>query len=376
MAAIQSVTQQLNESVQAWAVRLNAFLSSLGACSLQDFDLTRRENRSTLQLVAAVTYQSPGSVLAGATAFVGNGTTSGEALANTFLAANPTYRVLFMRDVSNPHRRSLNDDAVLLVYSLSVLSNCAQGECSIMIVEPVADIAPGDTGVAFLVTAAGTSTTSLMVENRSALTWPAGGRGYAAPILGSCTWAGVASCCVASSTSTTTSTSSSSTTSSTSSSTSTSSSSTTSSTSSSTSTSSSSSSTAPPAGPSDITSVVSLDLGYNILVPNQASAEVSFELLTPMAGETVTVFPDEPPGFPGSTTLTVLSGPAAVDNGDGTYTFTFTLGTETVHFQLDYWTVSVSGQMSYICSLPPGDNINGYIPVNAGMGYDPLPPPS
>jgi hypothetical protein len=337
MAAIFTVTQQLSESVVVWATRLDAFLSSLGACSIQDLDVIYREGQTRAQLVAAVTYISPGSSLIRAQAFAGSGVTSAGALANAFLVANPTYRILYLRDVSDPQRRSLNTDVVLLVYSTDSLSNCAQGECTLTIVQAVADIAPGATGAALLVGASGATATTMTVENRSLLTWPAGGRGYAAPILGACTWAGVPTCCAAATTTTTTTTTSTTTTSTTSTTT-----------------------TAPPSGaPSDLSGIVATGLGYVFGFPGGYECELQFQLLTPVAGQTVTLDFNSSEFDPAVVDrIETVSGLVPVDNLDGTWTYTFITGLETIHSIIvfdDY----AEGNVSYTCAALTPPTVTG-----------------
>ena len=83
---------------------------------------------------------------------------------------------------------------------------------------------------------------------------------------------------------------------------------------------------------SDISAIVVVQLGYDIVVPGDTSWEAQFQLLVPTPGETVIVDVNAIPNFD---QLVWLSGTVPVNNGDGTYTFTFATGEETVHFRID-----------------------------------------
>lgn len=120
--------------------------------------------------------------------------------------------------------------------------------------------------------------------------------------------------------------------------------------------------TAPVVEASDITGLVVTGLGYSIVVPGCSSLELQFQLLTPTPGDSVVLsFSGASLGTP--LAVTALSGPAFVDNLDGTWTVTFATGSETAHCRIDWSGSGSAGVINYTSQLG-ASSVSGTIPFS------------
>jgi hypothetical protein len=192
----QLVNQNLNDAPTVFAAQVDTVLQGLGSIGLQDVFLTRREGLAQrLRLQMTLSYTTAGPLAVRATAFSGvNGDVDTQAAA--FLAANPTYRVLFIRDIGSSQRGALDDNVIMLIYATTVLSNCGQDRSRPVIVEALGNILAGASGSVQLVGAAGLVAGGVITAiNRFDSTWATGKRGYAQVRPGSCLWDGYPTCC-------------------------------------------------------------------------------------------------------------------------------------------------------------------------------------
>ena len=192
------IIQDSTQSVQSWVAAVNTYLAGLGLVGLQDVQLTRLEDlgkRGRLRLT--VVSASGGPLTLGAAYFgVTAGPLAPDVQAAAFFAANPLFRVLFIRDVGEEHRGGLDSNAIMVIYGTTPLSNCGQGRSRPMIVQALGNIASGATGSAQMVSAAGLVAGSVIsVVNRFDTTWVAGTNGYATPRAGTCIFDGFKTCC-------------------------------------------------------------------------------------------------------------------------------------------------------------------------------------
>lgn len=196
MPSFQLFAQNLNESTAAYIARLDTYLQSLGAIGLQDVTLTKRLSLNAIRWEITLAYQTPGPLTFRAAYFSTlNGAGTVEAQAAAFFAANPTYRMHFIKDVSQERRRKLDHDAVLCIYTASVVPNCGFGHGRPVIVKATAAIGIGATGAARLVSSSGLLADSVNVVNRSGIAWAMNTMGYAVMRQASCVWDGYPTCC-------------------------------------------------------------------------------------------------------------------------------------------------------------------------------------
>ncbi len=191
------IRQELSQSPAGFAADVNTWLTAAGPIGIQSAFLTRREafgRRPRLDLT--ISYSTPGPLTLRAAAFGGGAATDPDALAAAFFAANPTYRVQFIRDIGDQRRGMLDSNLIMVIYGTTVLSNCGQDKQRTVIVEALAPIAAGASGSAQLVSEAGLVVGGVItVTNRFDTPWAAGTRGYASVRPGSCAWDGYPSCC-------------------------------------------------------------------------------------------------------------------------------------------------------------------------------------
>ena len=192
------ITQDSTQSVQSWVAAVSTALAGLGLVGLQDVLVTRLEafgKRGRLRVTLSTTSAGPVS-LAAVYFGVTSGPTSPDVQAAAFFAANPLFRVLFIRDVGEEHRGGLDSNAIMVIYGTTPLSNCGQGRSRPMIVQALGNIVSGATGSAQMVSAAGLVAGSVIsVVNRFDTTWVAGTNGYATPRAGTCIFDGFKTCC-------------------------------------------------------------------------------------------------------------------------------------------------------------------------------------
>jgi hypothetical protein len=191
------IRQELSQSPAGFAADVNAWLVAAGSIGIQSLFLTRREafgRRPRMDLT--ISYSTPGPLAFRAAAFGGSAAVDPDALAAAFFVANPTYRVHFTRDIGDQRRGMLDSNLIMVVYATNVLSNCGQDRQRTVVVEALGLIAPGASGNAQLVSAAGLVAGGVItVTNRFDSPWASGTRGYAAVRPGSCEWDGYPSCC-------------------------------------------------------------------------------------------------------------------------------------------------------------------------------------
>lgn len=185
------IAQNESEGNLPYGARIDAVLQSLGPIGITSLLLQHRaDGRSAL----TVLFSTGGQLAARAATFEGTVTLTATAQANAFLAANPTYLPLFIRDIGSQLTRSLSRDVILLIYSTLGMPNCGQGLGTLAVVRSLALIAPGATGNVTQVTPTGLSGTYAVV-NRSTAAWAAGVDGYAQARVGSCVLDGYPQSC-------------------------------------------------------------------------------------------------------------------------------------------------------------------------------------
>ena len=194
MPTSQLVAQELNESPADYVARIDTLLVSLGAIGLQTFLITRRSDAPGPRFTLTLVYTDPGPVALRAAAFVGTASSSAQAQANAFFAANPTYRAHFIRDIGDQRRGRLGTDAIVVVYATTDAPNCGYDRSRLVVVKATADIAAGASGAGVRITSGGNAEV-ITVYNRSTITWSTNVRGYAFPRAGDCVYDGVPTCC-------------------------------------------------------------------------------------------------------------------------------------------------------------------------------------
>lgn len=185
------IAQGDSESPVPYGARIDATLQALGSIGLNSFLFQHRANGTG---ALTILYSTSGQVAARAATFEGTATSPASTQATAFLAANPTFQPLFVRDIGSQLTRSLSRDIVLLVYSTNSMPNCGQGLGSLAVVRSLAAIAPGATGNVTQVTSSGLLGTYAAV-NRSTAAWAAGVDGYAQARAGSCILDGYPQAC-------------------------------------------------------------------------------------------------------------------------------------------------------------------------------------
>lgn len=189
------VSLPLSQSPVQLAAKLNELFTVAGAIDLQWIRHRARSNTSSINVECEVVYNDPGGLNYAAVAFAGNSTASAQAQINAYLAANPTFQVKEVLDISSTYRRSTLTDAALVIVAEQLESRCDQATrywpaC------PIVDIAPGASGVVQITTAAGLNPTPVVTTtNRGQFTWQAGVKGQILKLPGACDWVGYPSCC-------------------------------------------------------------------------------------------------------------------------------------------------------------------------------------
>ncbi len=192
------ISQGISEGIGGFVADVDAALVALGPIGVQDLVLTRRQGKSSgrPKLDLTLSYATPGPISLRAAYFTAAYGQDVDTQAAAFFAAIPTARVHFTRDVGDDTRGSLNADAIMVVYSESPLPNCAYNKSRVVIVETLENIAPGASGDAQLVDAAGLVVGEVIeVVNRFDSQWDIGTRGYASLRNGTCVWDGFKTCC-------------------------------------------------------------------------------------------------------------------------------------------------------------------------------------
>ena len=189
------VNQQLNQSTQDYVDSVSDALIAAGAVGVQDVFVTRRLDYQTVRFATTLVITDPGPAQVRAAYFSTLAGSSVDTQVDAFFAANPTYRILFVRDVSQEIRRRLDRDAVMVFYIEGLIPNCGQDRSRPVIVQALGDIAAGATGQVQLAGAVGVESDVFTVTNRSALLWSDGARGYAQVQPWSCMWVGYPTCC-------------------------------------------------------------------------------------------------------------------------------------------------------------------------------------
>jgi len=195
MISILAINQELSQSTEAFVVAVNNALAAASPMGLQDVFLTRRLDLSNPRFNCTLSLASPGPVSMRAVYFTTLSGTPVDVQVAAFFAANPSYRILFTRDVSQEVRRSLDHDAVMVIYATTLLPNAGQDRSRPVIVQANALITPGSTGEVALVGASGVLSPLIMARNRGGINWMAGVRGYAQVRPGTGVWDGYPSCC-------------------------------------------------------------------------------------------------------------------------------------------------------------------------------------
>lgn len=194
MPTAHLLSQNLAESPQGLASRIDTYLVSVGFIGLQEVLVTRRSDAPGPRFTVSLVFTTSGPLAMRATCFVGTLTSPAATQATAFLAANPTYRGHFVRDLGDQRRGKLNTDVVMLVYAATSQTNCGYDRSKLIVVKSSQAILSGATGAAVRVVPGSTKET-ITVVNRSTQTWVNGGFGYAFPKAGDCTWEGVPTCC-------------------------------------------------------------------------------------------------------------------------------------------------------------------------------------
>jgi len=198
MTTFALISQDISQGVEPYVAAIDAALLALGAIGLQDLVLTRRQGKSAgrPKLDLSVAYVTPGPLTFRAAFFTGAYGQDPDTQAAVFFAASPLARVHLIRDVGDDRTGSLNDNAIMAVYSSSSLPNCGYDRSRPIIVQALADIAAGAVGAAQMVDAAGlVAGATIQVVNRFDSLWSSGTRGYATIRNGTCLWDGFKTCC-------------------------------------------------------------------------------------------------------------------------------------------------------------------------------------
>ncbi len=196
MPTAHLIAQALTESPAALAARVDAYLVSQTAIGLQDVLVTRRSDAPGPRYTISLVFTVPGPLAMRATCFIGTPTSPAQTQVNAFLAANPTYRAHFLRDLGDQRRGRLNTDVLMLLYAATSQTNCGYDRSKLIVVKATQLILTGATGTAVRIVPGATKET-ISVVNRSTQSWVNGGFGYAFPKAGDCTWEGVPTCCPA-----------------------------------------------------------------------------------------------------------------------------------------------------------------------------------
>jgi len=189
------VNQELNQSTADYVADISTALQAAGAVGVQSVFITRRLDYQTVRFATTLSITDPGPAQVRAAYFSSLAGTPVDTQVDAFFAANPTYRAIFVRDVSQEIRRKLDHDAVMVIYIESLIPNCGQDRSRPVIVEALEAIAAGATGQVQLVGASGLEPDVFTVTNRSAFTILETDRAYAQVAPGTCDWDAYGTCC-------------------------------------------------------------------------------------------------------------------------------------------------------------------------------------
>ncbi len=198
MTTYARISQDLSQAIGPYVAAVDAALLALGPIGLQTAFLTRRQGKTggRPKLDLTLSYTPAGPITMRAAYFTAAYGQDPDVQAAAFFAGLPTARVHFLRDVGDDARGSLDANAIMAIYSTSLLPNCGYDRSRVIIVETLEDIAAGATGDAQLVDAAGLVTGEVIeVVNRFDSQWDLGTRGYAIIQNGTCVWDGFKTCC-------------------------------------------------------------------------------------------------------------------------------------------------------------------------------------
>ncbi len=194
MPTAHLIAQQLSESPAGLVGRIDAYLVAQGPIGLQQVLVTRRSDAPGPRFTVSLAFTVPGPLALRAACFTGTPAAPAATLATAFLAANPTFRGHFVRDLGDQRRGHLNIDVVMLVYAASSQTNCGYDRSKLIAVRATQLILTGATGTAVRISPSG-DLEAISVVNRSTQSWLNGAFGYAFPRAGDCTWDGVPTCC-------------------------------------------------------------------------------------------------------------------------------------------------------------------------------------
>ncbi len=190
----QLIAQELNQSPADLVAAVDAALVAASSMGLQTCLVTRRSYAPGPRFTVTLVYTVPAQLVLRAASFIGTPTSSAESLANAFLAAHPTYRGHFLRDIGDQRRGHLGIDALMLIYATSSKPNCGYDRSRMIVVQALGNILPGASGAALIMSATG-STNLVTVTNQSVNTFAFHTFGYAFPRAGDCTYDVVPTCC-------------------------------------------------------------------------------------------------------------------------------------------------------------------------------------
>jgi hypothetical protein len=189
------VSLPLSQSPVQLAAKLNELFTVAGAIDLQWIRHRARSNTSSINVECEVVYNDPGGLNYAAVAFAGNSTASAQAQINAYLAANPTFQIKEVLDISSTYRRSTLTDAALIIVAEQLESRCDQAT-KLYPATTIGDVAPGAAGIFQIVTVAGANLTPVIgATNRGQFAWTANSIGWILKAPGECTWVAYPTCC-------------------------------------------------------------------------------------------------------------------------------------------------------------------------------------
>lgn len=197
VAEIEVVSVGLGTSPLGLAGQLNTFFGLNNPCSLIAVEyLRRRESTKPLAEIEITIDAGTGNYQA--QVFYTDDTMTADQKTNAWFALNPAFRPFRILDISQELRRSLLQDAVVIIGSTDYSMDLGQGSRRLLLVAADNDIAAGASGTASVQGAAGDIGRDITVVNRTNFLWAAGSPGWAVtnPVdRGAGGWDGFPSCC-------------------------------------------------------------------------------------------------------------------------------------------------------------------------------------
>lgn len=189
--SFEIISAGLNAGLATTVAQVATFLATQNPISLVGVE--KKFSNKGQQLKLLISYKSGGATYI-AQGFQKDATGTANAKALTYFAANTDFRIKKIVDVSNPYRRSLNNDAVI-VFGVADYSPDLFLNQPLLIASADANINGGASGTATIMTAAGATGATITVRNRTSTPWAAGDLGYVAvePVTGA--YQGFPSCC-------------------------------------------------------------------------------------------------------------------------------------------------------------------------------------